>query len=141
MFKALNAVKTIDLNYKTLSSSPESKQILLLLTKLSQEPEIKSVLVRFLQDLNHIGFNQTDSRFDNRIKYYLRMWKFHQLHSVFWDSCHTLDISAHSHKLKWDYNNIGLLDPKNFTVSDYKQLILATANKENGSDKAPQNIT
>ncbi|CAH6721787.1 hypothetical protein CLIB1444_07S02432 [[Candida] jaroonii] len=128
MFKRLsrNVAKfnNIDKTYETLSKTSDVVKIQTLITRLQEQPEIKVILTKFLKDLNAIGINQDVSqRFDNRYKYYTRMLKFRQLHHVFWELCKVNDISQHDHKLRINYENIGLLDPKNFPPEEYKKII------------------
>lgn len=128
MFKRLSKNVTkfnnIDKTYETLLKTSDVVKIQTLINRLQDQPEIKDILSKFLKDLNAIGINQDVSqRFDNRYKYYTRMIKFRQLHHVFWELCKVKDISQHDHKLRINYENIGLLDPKNFPEEEYKKII------------------
>lgn len=127
IFKAINRtllkVQAIDNGFKSIGNATTNDKITALLTQLKDKPEITNILSRFLTDLNKIGINQTINRHRvSKAQYYIRMMKFRQLHGVFWQLCHDNDISQRSHKLRFNINNLGLLDPKNFPTDVYKQL-------------------
>lgn len=122
---ALKSVQNIDKNFKALGEQAATAQkINTLVEKLDQNPEVKQMLSKFMIDLNKIGINQTIKRDQvPQIHYYIRILKFKQLHSVFWELCKENDISQHNHRLSYNVNNLGLLDPNNFPSNVYKSLI------------------
>lgn len=127
MFKrvinGLNSIKLIDNQFEKLAKTPDQLKIDQLLTRIKEEPEITKLLSKFLTDLNGIGINQTGDRANAKLRYFTGMMKYRQLHTVFWELCGTHDISQHHHKLRWDVNNIGLLDPNNFPKEYYRDVV------------------
>lgn len=123
--KALKSVQTIDKNFNSIGTKADTTdKIKTLITRIDDKPEIKNVLSKFLIDLNKIGINQTVNRQSlSKTQYYIRLLKFRQLHNVFWDLCKEHEISQRNHKLTFDINNLGLLDPKHFPSETYKQLM------------------
>lgn len=142
MFKrivnGLNSVKVIDNHFNKLAKSPDQLKIEQLLARIEDQPEISKLLSKFLRDLNGIGINQKSDRTGAKWGYYARMMKYTQLHTVFWELCGTHDISQHHHKLRWDVNNIGLLDPRNFPPEYYKQVVDEVGKEKLGVKTEPE---
>lgn len=123
--KAVTSVKTIDEKFKKLSQTENQVKITKLIESTSQVPEINDLLVKFLKGLNHIGINQVKPRVGLPLKlnYWIRLPKFIQLHSIIWETCRLHDISQRHYRLKFNIQNIGILDPKNFPLNYYKKYI------------------
>lgn len=119
---ALNRVQVIDKHFALLAKANDKAKVEQLIQKLDDKPEIVEILAKFMKDLNAIGINQSQTQ-RSKFRYYIRLFKFRQLHSIFWELCALQDVSQHSHKLKFNINQLGLLDPKNFSFKDYTNLL------------------
>lgn len=122
LWSSIKYANQIDNYQKVIQKVPDSAKVSQLLQKIKDRPEILKLLSYFLQELHNLNIDQ-GPRAVSKTKYRLYYaLKLHRLHSVFWSSCNLLDISSHDHSLNFNPDYLGILDPKNFTEEDYKQI-------------------
>ncbi|QBM87024.1 hypothetical protein METSCH_B02180 [Metschnikowia aff. pulcherrima] len=129
LINALNYVKDVEEYQQEISENTSDRALASqLMDKISSQPELLLLLLRFHKELSKIGITATSTRDFTAAQ----VWKYRALyaiklakiHNVFWTQCQYLDISERDHKLGFLPNSIGILDPVNFETTVYEQLQL-----------------
>ncbi|CAI5757322.1 unnamed protein product [Candida verbasci] len=131
VFKFYDNVTKIEKEYKTLEDVPTAVKINDLITRVQGHPELLYLLAFFFSECKKIGIlpNNSETR-TKGIRYFSRFFiKLTPLHRSFWTTCYDLEVACHKHKLHpFKINNIGLLDPKNFPIDFYNQILTGEYN-------------
>lgn len=125
ILRSLKYVQAADQYQNQLGQAPKQAKIEELMKRLQQKPYLMVVLRDYERELKHLGIDQTSDRaaLVSKLKFYILALRLRQLHRAFWDQCEYNDVSSHRHRFRMDINDVGLLDPRNFTKEDYDKIM------------------
>lgn len=126
VINALNYVKEVDdQQEKIASSATDEVRATTLVERISDKPELLSLLLLFHYELSGLGITPSSSREFSTMQIWryrsAYFWKLARIHNVFWDQCRLLDVAERSHRLGFLPSAIGVLDPANFS-SNYGEI-------------------
>lgn len=126
LVNALNYVKDVDAYQEKIGlETPELQMALELMEKIEKEPELLSLLSLFHYELGKLGITPASPRnfsgFSTLKFKSACLWKLHRIHDVFWEQCRFSNISQRSHSLKFQSQDVGVLDPK-YYAEHYNEL-------------------
>lgn len=124
VFRSLNFVKQVDDAHVKLTQAKTSDKVAMLLDQIGSNKELLYLLSLFHFECGKLGISGENAlaRTPSLKYYWYRMFKLAPINNSFWELCHLLNISNHNHRLSRNIADLGLLDPKNFSSSVYKQL-------------------
>ncbi|KAG7193642.1 uncharacterized protein KQ657_000325 [Scheffersomyces spartinae] len=125
ILRSLKYVQAADQYQNQLDQAPKQSKITELMNRLEQKPYLMVVLRDYQEQLKRLGIDQRPEReaLVSKWKFYILAIKLKQLHRAFWDQCEYNDISSHKHRFRMDINDVGLLDPRNFSKEDYDKIM------------------
>lgn len=120
-------MNTVDAQMAKLENeSPERTVAQELMSQIETTPELLALLSLFHYELALLGITPNSARVFTRtqIRWYkwVYLYKLSKIHDIFWDQCAFLEIALHPHKLGFLPENVGVLDPLNFTPEQYLML-------------------
>lgn len=126
VINALNYVKKVDdQQEKIVSSTTDEVRASTLVERITDKPELLSLLLLFHHELAGLGITPMSPREFSTLQIWryrsAYLWKLARIHNVFWDQCRLLDVAERSHRLGFLPSAIGVLDPANF-ASTYGEL-------------------
>lgn len=124
-FAVVNALKYVkevdDHQEKIINSSTDEERATTLVERISDKPELLSLLLLFHHELAGLGITPSSPREFSTMQIWryrsAYAWKLARIHNVFWDQCRLLDVAERSHRLGLLPSAIGVLDPAHFQSS------------------------
>ncbi|CAG85645.2 DEHA2B15664p [Debaryomyces hansenii CBS767] len=123
---SLRYVRQVDEYQKQLEKAPSHNKVVELMDKIENQPELLFILATFHYELSRIGIGRSnDPKTRSKLLWKYRfnyILKYSKLHNIFWEQCRYANISQHTHVLGFNPQDIGLLDPCNFSEQTYNEL-------------------
>ncbi|CAN3366676.1 hypothetical protein DICA2_F04148 [Diutina catenulata] len=123
LVKSIEYVHKVDREQNQLEKTPTEQKVTKLIEVITPQPEMLYLLSLFHYECARMGITRS---VDDRRKHWGYMWqhmfRLRPIHDAFWENARLLDLANHKHKLGYGPQDLGLLDPKNFSEDDYSQL-------------------
>ncbi|KAG7662377.1 uncharacterized protein J8A68_004148 [[Candida] subhashii] len=122
---ALVTMQEADAKMAALEATATPVKIAQLIKVIEDKRELLFLLALYHYQCEKIGITRTnaDNRQTHKLKFAAVVWfKLSGINESFWELMYSADLAHHVHNVKYNQQDLGLLDPKNFPEDFYNEL-------------------